>query len=319
MKKIILILCIVAGIAALIYLYPTTQSKSLRISIIIPVQHAAFDDIINGFKNELSRTVAADVRIDVENAMGDINLQKSAIGKAINQNVDLLVPVGKGASLMALNLAPKQQPILFLAAFITPESIEAQHKPELMGVIDEIPLDLQLNYIKVAMPELKKLALVYVSSDKIFDDVKIFIEKAQAAGIKVQNLMVQNMSELYTVASRIESDNQAIFTLKDVMVASGINALVQQANNLKIPLITSDEGTVKNGAAFAVGVDEADIGRQGASIAAAYFNKTPLKDSIQYMKKISVFINQSACLKQGIAPDTLKNAALSLNLTVIER
>ena len=43
---------------------------------------------------------------------------------------------------------------------------------------------------------------------------------------------------------------------------------MQQANERKIPLITSDEGSNKNGGAFAIGVIEADIGRQGAKMAA---------------------------------------------------
>ncbi len=212
---------------------------------------------------------------------------------------------------------PKEQSILFLAAFIPPKSEIALQHPTLMGVIDEIPMDTQLSFMRAVMPELKKLAVVYVSNDKVFDDVKEFTEKAAKFGITVQKLMVQNLSELYTVASRIEPDNQAIFTLKDVMVASGINALVQQANNLEIPLITSDEGTIRSGGAFAVGVTEADIGRQGARIAVDYFDKKQF-ERIQYLDKISVFINRTACKTQGVDIDAIKKAALLQNLAVVE-
>lgn len=320
MKKIIIILvCLVAAATALYFLKPKSEKDGLKIGIIVPVQHIALDEIVGGFKQELLASMSTqNFTIDVQNAMGDINLQKSAVNKFLNDKVDLLVPVGKGASLMALNLAPKEQSILFLAAFIKPDSKEAQQKQGLMGVIDEIPVELQLKFMKSAMPQLNKFAVIYVSSDKIYDDVKELEEKTTALGITMQKLMVQNVSELYTISSRIEADNQAIFILKDVLVASGVNTLVQQANALKIPLITSDEGTIKNGGAFAVGVTEQDIGRQGARIAAAFFNKQPLEQPIQYLNKISVFINKKSCEAQGVDLAALQQAAQSMNLDIIE-
>lgn len=318
MKRILVFISIVISLAVTFYLLPHEKSDAIKIGLVVPVQNVALDDIVDGFTKELKASLpgsALDIR--VQNAAGDINLQKSMINKFINDRVDLIVPVGKAATLMALNMVPKEQNILFLAAFIEPESqISLQH-PKLMGVIDEIPPLVQINFMRAVMPELKKVALVYVSSDKVFDDVKEFSEKAATFGITVQKLMVQNLAELYTVASRIDADNQAIFTLKDVMVASGINALVQQANALKIPLITSDEGTIRSGGAFAVGVTEADIGRQGARIAARYIGKQDF-DRIQYLNKISVFVNSSACERQNVDVTAVKHAARLLNLSVIE-
>lgn len=319
MKKFNLVIGLLALGLMAFYFYPKSARESLKVGLVMPVQNVALDDIVDGFKSELtSLHKGRPIEFGVQNALGDINLQKSALNKFINEKVDLLVPIGKGASLMALNLAPKEQPVLFLASFILPDSDAAKAKPGLMGVIDEIPVELQLKFIRAAKPDLKKLALIYVSSDKIFDDVKEFTEKADSFGITVQKLMVQNVADLYTVASRIEGDNQAIFTLKDVLVASGINALVQQANTLKIPLITSDEGTVKSGAAFAVGVTESDIGRQGAKIASAFLEHANIDHPIQFLDKVSVFVNRASCEAQGVDLEALKKAAASLNLNVIE-
>lgn len=317
MKKILLLVCLI-GIAALFYLMPKKSSSDLKVGIIVPAQHVALDDIVDGFKIQLSKSLKRPVSIEVQNALGDINMQKSAVNKFINGGVDLLVPVGKGASLMTLNLAPQDRAVLFLAAFIPPESKEAAQKSGLMGIIDEIPVKLQLDFMRAALPNFKKFAVVYVSSDKIFDDVNDLVEQANALGITVQKLMVQNIAELYTISSRIEKDNQAIFTLKDVLVASGINALVQQANALKIPLVTSDEGTIKNGGAFAVGVTEFDIGSQGGKIAAAFFDKAPIEQPIQYLGDMSVFINKAAATEQGVDLASVKQAAATMNLKVIE-
>lgn len=318
MKKFIFGIFAIASIAAVLYFFPKEKHDGLRIGLILPVQNVALDDIVDGFKTDLIAHMPGQ-KIDVimQNAVGDINLQKSAFNKFINDKVDLVVPVGKGATLMGINLVPKEQPILFLAAHIPPDSPTAKENPSLMGVIDEISVELQLNFMRAAMPSLTKLAVIYVSSDKVFDDVKVFSAQAEKMGITVQQLMVQNLAELYTVASRIEADNQAIFTLKDVMVASGINALAQQANALKIPLITSDEGTIRSGGAFAVGVVEADIGRQGARMAADFLQKKDFS-RIQYLDKISVFVNSASCATQGVDVDALKKAAAAMKLNLIE-
>lgn len=318
MKRLMALVIVVVSLAVLLYFLPRGSTEGLRIGLVVPVQNVALDDIVDGFKKEMAAQFAGRaISIDVQNALGDINLQKSAFNKFINDKVDIIVPIGKSATLMALTMAPKEQPVLFLAAFITPDSELVRNKPSLMGVIDEIPVTMQLDFMRAAMTDLKKLAVVYVSSDKVFDDVKEFSKEALRYGIAVQELMVQNLAELYTVASRIEPDNQAIFTLKDVMVASGINALVQQADALRIPLVTSDEGTIRSGGAFAVGVTEAAIGRQGAQIASSFLENNQF-ERIQYLRQISVFVNKSACAKQGVNADAIKSAAAQLKLSVVE-
>ena len=76
---------------------------------------------------------------------------------------------------------------LFLAANIPADSALAKENPALMGVVDEIPVDLQLSFIEKAMPQLKKLTLVYSSSDKVFADVESFMKAASEKGILIKN------------------------------------------------------------------------------------------------------------------------------------
>lgn len=321
MNKIFWLL-LAALLFALWFFYPqkNTQEEHIKIGIVVPLQHAALEDITNGFKQEILSILGEQkVSIHVQNALGDINLQKSALNKFINDKVNLLVTVATGTTQMAINLASKEQAILFLAANVAPGSKTALARPGLMGVVDEIAPIKQLKFIRAALPDLKKVTVIYSSSDKMPDDAALFSEACKQEGLHVQQLMIQNLSELYTVASRIEQDSEAIIILKDNMVASGIEALIQQAEKLKIPLITSDEGTNAKGGAFALGVVEADVGRQGARIAADYFAKKNISKPIEYLDKISVFINLKACEKQGVNPDNIIKAALEQNYEVIKR
>ena len=320
MNKIFWLL-LACALFALWFFYPkATQEEHIKIGIVVPLQHAALEDITNGFKKEIVQLLGDQkVSIQVQNALGDINLQKSAINKFINDKVNLLVPVATGTTQMAINLAPPNQALLFLAANVAPGSHAALAKPGLMGVVDEIAPTRQLKFIRAALPDLKKLTLIYSSNDKMPDDAAIFSEACKEENLSVQQLMIQNLTELYTVASRIQSDSQAIIILKDNMVASGIEALIQQAEKLKIPLITSDEGTNTKGGAFALGVVEADIGRQGARMAAEYILKKSISKPIEYLDKISVFINLKACEKQGVNVDDIIKAADEQKYEVIKR
>lgn len=316
-KKIFIAVVAIASAAALFFYGMDNESSNLRIGIVLPVQHAALDDIVAGFQSELRVELGEQqVKISVYNAMGDINLQRSIISKLINDKVDLVVPVSTSTTQMTLQLVPSGQSVLFLAANITASSAATQSKPALMGVIDEIPVSLQMQYLRAALPHLKKLSLIYSSSDKVYDDAESFLKSATQAGLTVQKLMVNNVAELYTVSQRVERSSEAIFILKDNVVASGVNALVQQASRLKIPLISSDEGSIKNGGTFALGVVEADIGRQGARMAANFFKHEKLEKSIQQAGDISVFINEADCINKGLSVASLAVAAHSMKLSV---
>jgi len=321
MKKTFIFILIAGILMALIAIfYPKSKSAAYNIGIVLPIAHVALDDIVSGFQSELLKEMGGEkVNIEVQNALGDINLQKSAINKFINQHVDLLVPVTTSTTQMAINLAPKDINILFLAADISKDSAIAEQNPKLMGVNDEISIELQAQFIHKAMPELKKIALVYSASDKFFTGAEIFIKAALKEGISVQKLMVQNVSELYTVSKRIENDVGAIFMLKDSIVASGIATLVQQADERRIPLITSDEGTNKSGGAFALGVIEKDIGRQGGVMAAPFLKDKKIAGArIENVSRILVFVNNEACARQGLDPAQVLRAASEMKLEVFK-
>lgn len=84
--------------------------------------------------------------------------------------------------------------------------------------------------------------------------------------------MVSQLSDLYTISNNINPKSKAIFILKDEMIVSGINTLVQQAEERRIPVIASDDGSVSKGAAFALGVSEYQTGVDAAKVALQILN-----------------------------------------------
>ena len=115
---------------------------------------------------------------------------------------------------------------------------------------------------------------------------------------------------MYTVSKNIAPNSQAIFILKDELIVSGLNTLLQQAKLKHLPVIASDDGSVANGAAFALGISEKQTGVDAAKIALQVLNGKPARDIPIYMMKTPyVFLNSSAATEQGLSVEKIKQAA----------
>jgi len=305
MKKIILLFAF--ALVAMFYftLSPKARQEKL-IGVVVPMEHQALNDIVRGLKETLcdKNTV-----IKVMNAQGDATIQKTIIQQFVRDRCDVIVPIGTAAAQMTLSLA-KDCEVVCLAADIEGKATCLK---------DQLSAEEALNFLHAAFPDIKKITLLYSSSEKIAAEIPKTLLAAKANGIEVQKLMVQSHSELYTAANAIANDSQAIFVLKDHLIVSGIQTVVAHAEKLKIPVMTSDEGSIIGGGAFAIGVKEADIGRQGAQMIQKIFGGAKER-AVQTMQgPFPLFVNRQACLKQGVDLPALEKAAMRLGYPVEPR
>jgi putative ABC transport system substrate-binding protein len=229
--------------------------------------------------------------------------------------VDIIAPIGTSATQMAVHLNQKNIPIVAIAAE-RPQGLSTDKN--FTNILDEVSVATQLGFVHQALPELKKMTLIYSADDRMFADVKAAEVSAKENGIVLQTLMVQQLPDLYTVKSHIDADTQAIFVLKDEMVVSGIQTLVQVAQSRQIPLIASDDGSVEKGAAFSLGVRESDIGKYSA-MATAKVLAGALASSIPpfVMTDYTVFVNESSAAHQGVKLETLKALATKRGIAYV--
>jgi putative ABC transport system substrate-binding protein len=254
-----------------------------------------------GFQDELHQLDTQPVHIVVRNAQHDPRLQQTIIQQFQSHHTTIVAPIGEDATEMALSMRPKQ-PIVAIAVDYD-NLIQARHAHHnITGVCDEMEPAIQIHFIHLAFPEIQHITLIHSADNKVFDDVKATQEAAKRNHITVQDLMVDTLPELYTVSHRINPNSQAIFILKDSLIVSGIQTLAQQAITKHIPLISSDDGSVSQGAALALGVSERQIGQLAAQLTARILKGTPVKD-IQpvHMLHYTLFVNPTACQQQGVA------------------
>lgn len=283
------------------------------IGIVVPIALPAMDQIVSGFEAQLKAEYKGPVNFIVKNAQGNSSIQQSILQEFQQNKVDVIAPIGTDATQMAAHMI-KDQPIVAIAA-----EMPKGNNRNVTNVLDEISVPTQIDFIHAALPNLKNMTLIYSDDDRIFSDADKAVTAAKKDGITMQKLMIEQLPDLYTVQQHIAPKTQAVFVLKDEMVVSGISALVQQAERANMSVIASDDGSVGNGAAFALGVGESDIGKYSAKAAVKILNGTAAGEIPSYtMTQYSVFINPVAAKKQGINVSDLKAAAKKDGYTVDE-
>lgn len=307
---------IIGGLGVLGIIFLLTRPKpheKTRIGVLVPVEHPALKKIVSGFESTITQSLGDRVSIEIKNAQGDAHLQAVLLQSFLDPPVDLLVTVTTQPTQMALQKADQKQPVLFLAARMDRLPLSLQKDRKLAGILDEIDLSMHLRLLKTVLPNLHKLTVVYSISDKILPEVEHLSSLLSRDHILLQKLGVQTVADLYQIKDSIEGDTDAILVLKDVVVTSGIEPLIKQAESLHKPLIVSDEASVSVGACFGLGVKEEDIGKQGAGVALRMLPQdgqvsTPDGPLIENVANIQVFMNQSACIRQGLVPTQVTQA-----------
>lgn len=314
-KTVLKVIIGVLGILGLVFFLtrPTLHEKIL-IGVVVPIEHPALKKIVSGFENTIIQSLGDRVSVEVKNAQGDPHLQATVLQSFLDRPVDLLVTVTTQPTQMALQKTDQKQPVLFLAARMDRLPLSLQKDRKLAGILDEIDLSLHLRLLKKVFPHPHKLTLVYSVSDKILPEVEQLSSLLSGDHILLQKLGVQTVSDLYQIKDSIEGDTDAVLVLKDVVVTSGIETLIKQVEFLRKPLIVSDEASVSVGACFGLGVKEEDIGKQGARVALRMLPQSgqasaPDSPLIENVANIQVFVNQAACIRQGLVPTQVTQAA----------
>ncbi|MBT3394050.1 MAG: hypothetical protein HN411_02930 [Waddliaceae bacterium] len=306
MKKYYYIIAIAVAITSYA-IYTTSLTKDHRqvVGVVVPMPHVAMDEIVAGVYEALDDD---DINIVVQNAYGEAEMQRSIIQQFIDNKVDVIAPIGTDATLMALKMSD-DIPVVGLASYAVEE--QENYSPEKFSVIlDEISLATQLNFIKKAVVDIRHLTIVYSASLKAYNDAHEFSFVAKDAGIEVQGLMVQSLADMYAISNAIDSKTDAIVILKDHLVVSACGTLAQKAAQLGVPLITSDLGSIATGGAFALAVEEKDIGVIGGQqIKKILKGESEDLEAVVVLEDLKVFINTAACKAQGIDSDAIATCA----------
>ncbi|MDP1573976.1 MAG: ABC transporter substrate-binding protein [Coxiellaceae bacterium] len=306
-------LCALTALSTCIF---ATPKPVTTIGIVVPVELPAMKQIVSGFEDTLTKESKTPVKFIVKNAQGDANIERSIMQQFSGDSVNIVAPIGTDAAQMAISMI-RNKPIIGIAADHLKENAKKANNLNVTGVNSQTPPSERFQLIHEVLPNLKKITIVYSTDSRIFAQVNQVIAAAKKDHIAVQKLMVTQLSDLYTLGHNIDADSQGIFILKDELVVSGINTLLQQAAQKKIPVISSDDGSVAKGAAFALGVSEYQTGVSAANVTLKIMNGAKAADlPVHIMKHYFVFLNPASAKAQNINVDAVKAAAKKLNYSL---
>lgn len=311
-------------VAAIVLLWSVRRQQPAaqlpKVGVLVPVQHEAMKQIVSGFRKQLQAAFGDNIQIDVKNAQGDVAIQRALLVQFAQGGYQAVAVVGTTASVIALQVFASS--LSAATAAVTPLvalDVTADLKQDLGEVTGTLEAGVEgtLQYIHHAFPQVHMLSLVYTAEDKSYKQAKQFVRKARGLGLVVQELMVQQPADLYTVGGLVSGRSQMIVVLKDHMVASGIAPLVQRAAQQRIALLACDDGTVKSGAALAVGVAQEDIGRRAAELTTQILRgQKASRLAMRPLTEQVLFVNQAAAQQQAVDVDQAVQAAQQMGYRV---
>ena len=274
--------------------------KYYKIGLILPFEHQAMEREALGFQEAMKELFKShEYKVSSKNAQGDNQILKSIVDSYIKSDFDVLAPIGTQACLLTMNLV-KNKTIVCLD--VSKDLIPNQNN--VTGVYELEP-SRDVKILKDLIPKLNELVIFHSADDKVFRQVKEVTQEAQKFEIRTSPVFISSLTDLYVLRNHISKDCQAIFILKDHLLASGIAAIVNIAEEHEIPLVTSDNGSVQDGALLGIGNREEDIGKEAALILKEIQKgKAPSDIKMRSVDKITLFLNKK---KMESFPDIAKN------------
>ena len=302
----------------------TQTEKKVKLGVLQLLSHPALDAIYQGLQDELKKEgyeVGKNLEIDFQNAQGDQSNLASMSEKLVSGGNDILVGITTPATLALANNT-KETPIIMGGITYPVEAglIASESKPgnNITGVSDRTPIKQQLEIMKQVLPNMKKVGILYTSSED--NSVKQAQEAEKAAkelGLEVKVSTIANTNDIQQVTESLASQVDAIFVPIDNTIASAMATVVQVTDAVKIPVFPSADTMVADGGVLGVGVDQYQIGVETAKMVVKVLKDAkPADTPITLANKGVVYVNEEKAKKLGITiPESILKDAQKVTPT----
>jgi putative ABC transport system substrate-binding protein len=284
------------------------DSELIKIGIVQIAEHPALDGAREGFIEALKEKGFVDgekIKIDYQNAQGDMSVAKTIADKFVTDKVDLVLAVATQAA-QAMANASSDIPILVTAITDPVDAglVDSLEEPgrNVTGTSDLTPVKSQLELLKQLVPDVKNVGVLYNAGEaNSVIQVDIAKQAAQELGLTIVEGTVANVSEVNQVAQSVAKKVDALYVPTDNTVASAIQAVVQVAEEQKLPLICGEEAHVDNGGLATRGINYFELGKQTGEMAVEVLNgKKPAELAVQFQSNTELVINLKAAERIGL-------------------
>jgi putative tryptophan/tyrosine transport system substrate-binding protein len=327
-KKLWMSIVLSAGLVALTGCGGSDSEYTVAISQF--VEHPSLDATRDGFIAALKDAgieEGKNLKLEYENAQADPTNNLSIAQKLSGESYDLIYAIAT-PSAQAIVQQEKKDPILFAAVTdpLAAELVDKLDKPSgnVTGASDTNPeaITQLMEYIAANFADVKSVGVVINEGESNAVIMADYAEQALSKhDIKLVKAPVTNTSEVKQAADSLVGKVDAIFITLDNTVVSGVDAIIQVANENDIPFFSSDRDTVEKGAFATVGFKYYDHGYEAGQMAVQILKdgKKPSDLAVTAPTKLDLILNLKAAAEQGIeVTDAMKEAVKDPATNIIE-
>lgn len=325
MKKKNLAALVLAGVLAMGAFTGCGEKKDSSVKTIGIGQfaeHASLDNCREGFIEGLKEegfTEGDNIKITYENAQADTGISNQIVTNFVSKKVDLICGIATPMAQAAYSMARKEDiPVIFTAVTdpIAAELAKEDGTPvgEITGTSDKLPVEKQLEMIKQIAPDVKKIGIIYCTSE--VNSVSAIAEYKAAAkeyGFEIVEKGISTTADIPLATDSLLNEVDCINNLTDNTVVSSLPIILQKAAEKNIPVFGSEVEQVKIGCLATVGLDYYDLGVQTGKMAAQVLKGEKKASEINFetIEEAKLYVNNKVAenLSIEVPGDMLEAAA----------
>ena len=245
-----------------------STDKTLKIGVIQYMSHPSLDNCYQGIKEALD---ASGLNFEIDYQIGSSASADSDCASfaknMVASEVDMIFAIATPAAKAAYSATDDTDiPVIFCAVNdpVAAKLVQTADEPgdKCTGTSDVLDLEAQVNMIKAMQPDVKKIGILYTSSeDNSIANLARFKEICDAKGIEVVPSAVQNASDIPSAADELASKVDCINNFTDNNVVNNLSVVLSAADKYKIPVYGSEDEQVKNGCLASVSIDYVALGK----------------------------------------------------------
>ncbi len=269
-----------------------------KIGICQQLEHQALDLATEGFQDALKEKLGEDkVEFDYQNAQGEQTNCATIATKFVNSDVDLIM-ANATTSLQACAAATADIPIVgtsvtdYVAAGVV-ESTDAPGR-NVTGTSDLAPIDKQIKLLMQLVPDVKKVGILFCSSEanSVFQAEEA--EKAlKAQNVEVERYTVADSNDIQQVVTNMVGTCEAIYIPTDNTIANNMEGVKNITVPAGIPVICGEENMCAVGGLATLSISYYNIGYNAGLMAYEILvnGKEPADMPIEYADEVTVKYN----------------------------
>lgn len=297
----------------------TTDKPAKTLAITQIVEHPSLDDMRRGIIDELADNgyiEGQNLTINFQSAQGNTATAGQIAKQFAGDNPDAIVAIST-PSAQSVVASTTSVPIVYTAVSdpLAAKLINADGTPfqdNLTGLSSQLPLEPQIDLLQKIKPNAKTIGYVYSYSEAnsvaLRDRLK---EILPTRGLSILDIPANRPTDIGMATRSLQGRADIIYTSMDNNVASAFEAMTQAANELKMPIVASDEFSVQRGATAALGVNDYDFGRKTGKMVYRILNGEAVSTiKPEVMNDLTLYVSPKHAKAQGVSlsAEMMKNA-----------